>query len=222
MDEDKYTDKQVCDILSNNHFSNLLQYVLHMFGTMPRSMTEEEIVQYLKMNKNIGIVFKFMPEEVKNWSSKHSEKLCWYDVDCWINGRTEKRLYDDKIYALSEDFKMEEKLQGEWVEFGIKKNGRFTAFDVDDNDHQISFSFGWHQWSEFIDCSYEHALGYTAFGGWQYADSNTWFMTPKLRIIQDNSISYKDSDAVGNYPTTPSALECKPAIPVKIRFWKGE
>lgn len=63
MDEDKYTDKQVCDILG--------EYVLHMFGTMPRSMTEEEIIQYLKMNRNIGIVFKFMPEDVKKWCKDH-------------------------------------------------------------------------------------------------------------------------------------------------------
>ena len=109
--DDKYTDKQVCDILGDNHFSNLLQYVLHMFGTMPRSMTEEEIIQYLKMNKNIGIVFKFMPEEVKDWCRKYSKKLYWYDmdilVDCWSNGGFEKRLYDDKVYAISEDFKYE-------------------------------------------------------------------------------------------------------------------
>lgn len=40
----------------------LLQNILKLFITRPRKMTEEEIVQYLKTNRNIGVVFGFMPE----------------------------------------------------------------------------------------------------------------------------------------------------------------
>ena len=211
MDEDKYTDKQVCDILSNNHFSNLLQYVLHMFGTMPRSMTEEEIVQYLKMNKNIGIVFKFMPEEVKNWSSKHSEKLCWYDVDCWINGGTEKRLYDDKIYALSEDFKMEENLKGEWIEFEIDEDGYFCYIAESERDEHCKFYYSWWSWQKFLDDNRENLRVFTAFGGWQYEGSERWYLAPAVKL--------KDGDYWNSYVIEVSG-EATPVKPVKIRFWK--
>lgn len=114
--DDKYTDKQVCDILCDNHFSNLLQYILHMFGTMPRSMTEEEIIQYLKMNKNIGIVFKFMPEDVKKWCKDHdcnddsvpfqtfTYNNQWEYIKHWNHRVTD--LFD-RVICLPEDYKYE-------------------------------------------------------------------------------------------------------------------
>ena len=298
---DKYTDKQVCDILDANHFSNLLQYVLHMFGTMPRSMSEEDIIQYLKMNKNIGIAFKFMPEEVKEWCRKYSKKLYWYDMDiladCWTNGGFEKRLYNNQVYALLEDYKyvnpeqIEEidkikflrkdinmteqeivdylkknKSEGKIIAFMpdevkrwceehrkellVWQSHRWHKFDTDDictadavtlyDDYKIKegpegewgeydikdgqfyeetrgLFYTWHEWSK---CMSDNPR-FTAFGGWQYANSNTWFMTPKLKIIQANLISYKDNDTIGsNCYTTPAKLECEPAVPVKIRFWR--
>ena len=205
--DDKYTDKQVCEILDDNHFSNLLQYVLHMFGTMPRSMTEEEIIQYLKMNKQIGIVFKFMPEEVKNWSSKHSENLCWYDVNCWSNGGFEKRLYDDKIYALSEDYNIQPNKNSKWVDFDIDENGCYRILDTD-------MRFHWSEWNKplWVYGKDENRSWYlTAFGGWQYADSKRWYLAPAVKL--------KDGDYWNSYVVEESG-EATPFIPVKIRFWK--
>ena len=199
---DKYTDKQVCDILGDNHFSNLLQYILHMFGTMPRSMTEEEIIQYLKMNKQIGIIFKFMPEEVKEWCRKYSEKLCWYDVNCWSNGGFEKRLYDDKVYALSDDFKLEEKqeeVKSGWIECEINEN---DCFFFEDGHY--------YHWSEWNTCLTQNHDWLKAFGGWRYKDSQTWYMHPILWL--------NDHYTTSGY--TYEGLE--PVVPIKIRFWKGE
>ena len=207
MDEDKYTDKQVCDILSDNHFSNLLQYVLHMFGTMPRSMTEEEIIQYLKMNKNIGIVFKFMPEEVKEWCRKYSKKLYWYDVDCWSNGGFEKRLYDDKIYALPEDFQIKKEQKGEWVEFEIEDSCFAYSHSVG-----TSHLFDWFDWGFFLKASKMQGWGFTAFGGWQYEDSKRWYLTPAVKLHGDLWNSY----------VIEEIEDATPIIPVKIRFWKGD
>lgn len=208
MDEDKYTDKQVCEIIGDNHFSNLLQYVLHMFGTMPRSMTEEEIIQYLKMNKNIGIVFKFMPEEVKEWCRKYSKKLYWYDmdtlVDCWSNGGFEKRLYDDKVYTLSEDFKMEENLKGEWVEFKIE-NFYFTV-----NYTGSMNRYFWTDYGKMLMESFCCGWGYTTFGGWQYEDSKRWYLAPAVKLHDDLWNSY----------VIEESGDATPVIPVKIRFWK--
>lgn len=217
MDEDKYTDKQVCDILGDNHFSNLLQYVLHMFGTMPRSMTEEEIIQYLKMNKKIGIVFKFMPEEVKDWCRKYSKKLYWYDtdtlVDCWSNGGFEKRLDGDKVYTLSEDFQIKKEQKGEWIEFEIDCDGDFNLKDdgtESTKDEARDFGFHWLDVGEFLKCSINEKWHYTTFGGWQYADSKRWYLAPAVKLHDDLWNSYvieENGDAT-------------PVIPVKIRFWK--
>lgn len=189
-------------------------------------MTEQEIIQYLKDNMEKGIAFHFMPEEVKEWCRKYSKKLCWYDVNCWSNGGSEKRLYDDKIYALSEDFNMEEEPKGGWAEFDINKNGDFAVCGFR-NDKNITIVYNWTQWDKPIrdNASKNFINGCCAFGGWQYANSNRWFMTPRLKFTIPNSltrtqISYKDNDTLVDCYTTPSACECEPAIPVKIRFWK--
>lgn len=209
--DDKYTDKQVCDILGDNHFSNLLQYVLHMFGTMPRSMTEEEIIQYLKMNKQIGIVFKFMPEEVKEWCRKYSEKLCWYDANCWSNGGFEKRLYDDKVYALPEDYEIEkkEKSQSGWVEFEVRDGIFCFLYEVDKQKYSICLD--WWQWQDFLKESKENDWNFTAFGGWQYENDSRWYLAPAIQL---NDGKLWNSYVIEDYG------EAKPVIPVKIRFWK--
>lgn len=177
-------------------------------------MTEQEIIEYLKNNKTKGIAYMFMPKEVGAWVSNHlaeSELLCLNRLGNWevFNVRYLDK-YDDTVFALSADYKVNEESKGEWIEYDIE-DGQFFE--------DTRGFYAWHEWSKFMSDN----PGFTAFGGWQYADSNTWFMTPKLKIIlATNSISYKDSDAIGNYCTTPSAVGCKPAIPVKIRFWERQ
>lgn len=176
-------------------------------------MTEEEIVSCLKENKNKGVAFCFMSEDVWNWVREHLDESKLLYLSPRGDWESLKDIdfddFDNFVFALSDDYELPHKPSGEWVEFGIKKNGRFTAFDVDDNDHQISFSFGWHQWSEFLECSYKHDLGYTDFGGWQYESDSYWLTTPHV-IGKEGLLT-----TLTNYDE-----DCKPALPLKIRFWR--
>lgn len=215
---DKYTDKQVCDILGDNHFSNLLQYVLHMFGTMPRSMTEEEITQYLKMNRKVGITLGFMPTEVQEWCHKNSlylqivieSKNVWDDYKNWI---ISKKLEFTTIVCLPEDYEIEkkEKSQSGWVEFEIKNDIFCYLYDVD--NHAYSFCLNWWQWQDFLKESKENDWNFTAFGGWQYEDSKRWYLAPAIQL---NDGKLWNSYVIEDYG------EAKPVIPVKIRFWKED
>ena len=217
--DDKYTDKQVCDILCDNHFSNLLQYVLHMFGTMPRSMTEEEIIQYLKMNRKIGIPLGFMPTEVQEWCNKNSLSLqivienrhTWDDYKNWV---ISKKLEFTTIVCLSEDYEYHAtKLNGEWVDFDINKNGDFEIGGIA-NDKNSTVIYNWSQWNKPIrdNASKNFINGCCGFGGYLYAGCDDWFMTP--RIFYNNRLldHYQKLEIDGKI--------VKPAIPVKIRFWK--
>lgn len=172
-------------------------------------MTEQEIIDYLKGNKKEGRILAFMPEEVRKWCVEYRKELLVWQSNSWYKFDADDIRTDD-VVILPDDYPYPKQEKGEWIEYDVKE-GQFY-------EETRGIFYDWHEWSK---CMSDNP-GFTAFGGWQYADSNTWFMTPKLKIIIANSISYKDSDAVGNYCTTPSAVECKPAIPVRIRFWKGE
>lgn len=175
-------------------------------------MTEQEIINVLKENKNKGVANLFLPEEIRDWVSDHfsEPQLLYLDP----LGKWEKFDIcsvddcDNIVFALPDDYELPHKPSGEWVEFKINKNGYFTAYDVDDNDHQISLSFGWHQWSEFLDCSYKLGLDFTTFGGWKYENCDTWFMCPMMR---EKGVSYHNTDRKKDYVG---------AVPVKIRFWR--
>ena len=209
MDEDKYTDKQVCEILGDNHFSNLLQYVLCMFGTMPRNMTEEEIIQYLKMNRKIGIVFGFMPSDVQDWVKNNSQKILCYERQLGNENYEWLRtgFHYTSICALPDDFQIEEKkeVKSGWTDFDIDENGCYRILDTD-------MRFHWSEWNHPL-WTYnkdENRSWYlTVFGGWQYKEEpNLWALCPMVG---------KD-DTIQNF--YGADLDIKQAIPVKIRFWK--
>lgn len=186
-------------------------------------MTEQEIIEYLKKNKKEGRILSFMPKEVREWCEEHKKELLVWQSECWYKFDADDICSDDAV-TLPDDYKVKEESKGEWVEFDIDKNGDFEISGITD-DKNITIIYNWTQWNKPIrdNASKNFINGCCAFGGWQYADSNTWFMTPKLKIIQANSISYKDNDTIGsNCYVTPAKLECEPAIPVRIRFWKGE
>lgn len=171
-------------------------------------MTEQEIVDYLKKNKSEGRIISFMPDEVKRWCEEHLKELLVWQSHRWHKFNNCDICRND-VVTLYDDYKVKEETGGEWAECDIK-DGLFY-------EETRGFFYSWHEWSK---CMSDNPR-FTAFGGWQYADSNTWFMTPKLKIIQANSISYKDNDTIGsNCYVTPAKLECEPAIPVKIRFWR--
>lgn len=173
-------------------------------------MTEQEIINVLKENKTRGVAFGFMPKEVKEWCSKNDSNLVYYSVNgTWLSGDNRSIFDMNEIVALPDSFQIKKESRGEWVEFKINKFGRFTDYNVDDDDHQISFSFGWHQWSEFLECSYEHGFGYTTFGGWQYESNGYWLTEPQV-IGKEGLLT----------TLTDYNEDCRPAIPTKIRFWR--
>jgi hypothetical protein len=100
------------------------------------------------------------------------------------------------------EYKQEKK--GEWVEFDIDQNGNFRCF-IDDDMHY----FFWANWNAFI--TEADSSGYTAPGGWQYENDNRWYLAPAIKLNTDNC--YWNS-------YTSEKEEVKPAIPVKIRFWR--
>ena len=103
----------------------------------------------------------------------------------------------------------EQEKQGEWIEFEIDEDGFFNADDCGDSDEEGSFNFQWHQWSEFLNYSYGEKWRFTAFGGWKYRDCEAWYMFPQM-FSDDHyvNVAFKGEDNI------------KPAVPVKIRFWR--
>lgn len=165
-------------------------------------MTENEIIQILKDNKEKGIAFGFLPDEVIQFALKHKENLkfhddegFWIDMECQYKEGYEISIHE--IVCLTEDFELKKKSEGEWVEFNIK-DGVFY-------DAEMGVCYKWYEWSCFITKN----TSYEAFGGWQYKNNKSWFTIPQVEI-DDGCLSY-------NY-----CLEAKPVIPIKIRFWKSK
>lgn len=175
-------------------------------------MTEQEIVNVLKENKEKGVAYLFLPEEVKDWVSEHfaEPKLLYlnplgnwekFDV-CSFDD------YDNIVFALPADYQVKQESKGGWVEFVID-NGLFYYKTLDKNVMEVcGRKYFWFQWQEFL--YYGKDEGFTTFGGWQYKSSNNdfWFTQPMTIRSDDGDLisGYKDDD--------------KPAIPSKIRFWK--
>ena len=88
-------------------------------------MTEQEIIQILKDNKERGIGFIFMPEEVRMWITSNLNKLMYYNGDInkfeKMKERTNCRNYYDLILTIDDS----ESIEGEWVEFEIDEDGFF-------------------------------------------------------------------------------------------------
>ena len=192
-------------------------------------MIEQEIVNYLKENLNKGVAFGFMPEEVKDWCEIHPSNI--FRVFTQYDGKENKNgmwktisnenyeMVSDDIICLPDNYTLPQKPSGEWVEFEIR-NGFFKYLD---------WSFQWFDWGDFLKFIFERKFSqnnkdfgyFTAFGGWQYENSDSWLMTPRLAVTSPYLAIYQDNYNPNNYAEC-ERKECKPAIPVKIRFWKGE
>lgn len=176
-------------------------------------MTEKEIVEYLKNNRTKGVAFGFMPEEVQLWVRElgHIRQCIRFEAEEWKTLFT-TNIWDkcdySQILALPEDFELEEKSEGGWVEFDITDKGLFFLEYTDRGGSNVSHRFYWHQWSQFLEYCDLDELKYTVFGGWQYKDCDAWFLTPQI-AMQGHfyNLCTKDDDP-------------KPAIPTKIRFWR--
>lgn len=166
-------------------------------------MTEKEIVEYLKENRTKGVAFGFMPEEVQLWVRElgHIRQCIRFEAEKWKTLFT-TNIWDkcdySQILALPEDFELEEKSKGEWIECEINKNECFLF-----NDGH------YYHWSEWNTCLTQNHDWLKAFGGWQYPNSKAWFMVPQL-AFGDTFSSCQGSQV----------NEAQPAIPTKIRFWR--
>lgn len=172
-------------------------------------MTEQEIVSYLKENKTKGIAFAFMPEEVRDWVNDASRKIVYliFKSGLWEELPVEATANEEDVFALPDSFQIKQEPQSGWVEFEIKSE----VFDYDDR------VFDWWDWGCFLNyCKGYNTDDFTAFGGWQYEGSESWFMTPRLAVISPNLTIYQDNYNPNNY----AECECKPAIPIRIRFWR--
>lgn len=169
-------------------------------------MTEQEIVNILKENKKKGVADLFLPGEVSDWIAENLNNSNLLYLDSMGNWRYFKDAdfddYDNVVFALPDMFALPPKTQTGWVEFDIDQKGNFHCFM--DND---MYYFFWANWNVFLTKAY--SFGYTAFGGWQY-ESNGYWLTESQVIGKEGLLT----------TLTDYNEDCKPAIPIKIRFWR--
>ena len=176
-------------------------------------MTEQEIVNYLKENKNKGIAYLFMFEDVKDWIQKHrnDNKLMILTEDGdFIDGGIKPcyGIIATDVFALPDDYEVKQESKGVWIEFEIDDKGDFAFYlsKIRKKD------FHWYEWQRFLfECYENNHQCFTAFGGWQYKNCKAWYTYPMILLGDDRYASsvFKEE-----------ASDAKPAIPVKIRFWR--
>lgn len=182
-------------------------------------MTEQEIVEYLKGNKTKGVAFGFMPDEVQKWCNNNKTKLKFFDGYATLRGWRDYNnpnidIHFLDILRLPEDFKMEEKTEGRWVEFEIDDDGDFCYTVESEKGGSYKTYYPWYSWQKFLEETAEDGNTFTAFGGWQYPNSSYWSTYPQVKTGRGDNYSsyYCEKEQGEDYPAYP-------AIPVKIRFW---
>ena len=180
-------------------------------------MTEQEIIDFLKKNKEMGIAFAFMPDEVQEWCYTNNGKVIFFHISKinhdgeWADHSDNDVIFEPTdIVALPDSFQMFKEQKDGWIEFNINSSGFFSC--------AIQGYFGTYHWSEWYKCLSFFSCGkedfrLTAFGGWQYKEhSEFWYTSPQmLTDVQKGCIS---SICDGRFN------DCKPLIPIKIRFWR--
>ncbi len=175
-----------------------------------QKLTEKEIVKYLKENRTKGVGFIFMPREVRIWTTSNISRVDCYDSSSnkWDNAFHYKFYYSN-IYSLPEDFELEEKPQGEWIDFDIDDEGYFHPIFTGPDGKIVRDKYFFFERTDFL--SHYHDEGYTAFGGWQYGDDPRWYLAPAVELA--------DGTFWNSYVINVTG-EVKPAIPTRIRFWR--
>lgn len=172
-------------------------------------MTEQEIIAYLKENKNKGTVFAFMPSEVQEWCRKHCNEEIFYifgDDNRWPTYKATINCYSHNVYSLAEDYESKAEFKPHWEEFDINSDGYFI--EEESNEwRQPPVEFKWWKWQNFLT---KHSDKYNAFGGWLFND-NIWCTDPQI-------INEEDVACVYDFASKDDI--CKPAIPTRIRFWR--
>lgn len=171
-------------------------------------MTEEEIIEVLKINVEDGVAFHFLAEEIQDWVKKHIHEVVIFNgtddnkSEHWVNIINRiAPLTEHSVVALRDDYELK---GGRWVDFDINEDGNFKV----SNKYNTNIVFSWFQWQDVIRKFPE----LTGFGGWQYGDDyNNWVSEP--RVYRTTSFSFVNSYENGD------SRNVRPATPKKIRFW---
>lgn len=160
-------------------------------------MTENEIISYLKENKNKGVAFDFMPSEVKDWCMARQGEPIFnvYFADGWDNTKTGINCCYAGIYALTDDYEPKHEFKPDWQDFDIDEDGYFQ-FDGKKYFYRDDARF-----------ETENRDKFKGFGGMLFDE--VWKLVP--RVVDERGFAwevYKLNEKV-----------C-PVTPTKIRFWR--
>lgn len=158
-------------------------------------MTEQEIIDYLKGNKQEGVAFAFMPGKVQEWCRKHHhERIFSAYSDKW-GEKTNIVCSNGCVYCLLKDYEPKPPFEPHWEEFNIE-NGVFRFNDD-----------GYRYWE--VEKFLSDYVGYfNAFGGWLYSGGGFW---------STNAMIHSGCNLVDR---VGDVRDVTPAIPTKIRFWR--
>lgn len=168
-------------------------------------MTEQEIIEYLKENRNKGVACRFMPNEVHKWCKKHraekiflllTEKYGWTKPISFICS-------DVSVYALPDSYEINPKFKPYWEEFYINEKGSFVYKDKE------------YLWLETDDFLKDNKDEFNNFGGWCFInskDDDLIWTTDKPLINKWNEFT--------TTCTNSEHKEMKSIIPIKISFWR--
>ena len=186
-------------------------------------MTEQEIINYLKENKNKGVAFGFMPKDVKDWLEDNKKLLedallIYKDTDLgWYKARYKARIdnlfINTHILAIDDSFQIKKEQKGGWYEFEIEDG----SFKWQINEDYVA-DYYWFQWQNFLKDSYIKDWGFTSFGGWLYDKSGDWVLSPQVGLIDDSGNA---PFILNRYSYSYEKERITPVIPIKIRFWRS-
>ena len=178
-------------------------------------MNKKEIIEYLKQNKEKGVVFAFMSQDVRDWCMTHRNDPIFniYFSDGWNIIRSGINCCYSGIYCLPEDYEIEPEFKAHWEEFDIDKNGFFVEEQV--NTHVSPRVYHWWQWTRFLS---DHDAKYNDFGGWVYEMS--LFGGGKTEVLATSPHFLDDDEELSSYIRLNNKDKVKPAYPTKILFWR--
>ena len=180
-------------------------------------MNENEIIEYLKQNKEKGIAFNFMPSEVREWCEEHKDESIFnvYYSDGWNIIKSGITCCYAGIYSLPDDYEQKTEFKPHWEEFDIDKNGFFVEEQV--NTHVSPRVYHWWQWTRFLS---DHDAKYNDFGGWVYEDPISEDGKKAELLVTSPRILKRGRGLTSCLLFSNGKNEAEPAYPAKILFWR--
>lgn len=172
---------------------------------LKESMSEKEIVEYLKANKTMGVALAFMPPDVRRWCEKHQNDDIFmiFDSDYkWVNIVCPPiNLGPRTIYSIKDDYEPKPEFKPHFVEFDIDENGYFY------------YEGKQYYYREDVAFEKRNSDTFKGFGGWLYEGKAFDSWTTTINLLYGGCLyNYLRSDQ--------NAYETTAPIPIKIRFWR--